>query len=90
MSEHLNDMQIFPSSFSTPFGEDPFDEEGLRFTCMLELAQSAGEPRLNSNDPHGQMFINYRNLEHPKVRERTREGVRIISDMMERESFNVI
>ena len=34
VSEHLNDMQIFPSSFSTPLGEDPFDEEGLRFTCM--------------------------------------------------------
>ena len=41
-SEHLNDMQIFPSSFSTPLGGDPFDEEGIRFTCMLELAQSAG------------------------------------------------
>ena len=90
VSEHLNDMQIFPSSFSTPLGGDLFDEEGIRCTCMLELAQSAGEPRLNSNDPHEQMFINCRNLEHPKVRERTREGVRIISDMMEHESFNVI
>ena len=36
------------------------------------------------------MFINCRNLEHPKDRERLREGVRIISDMMERESLNVI
>ncbi len=89
-SEHRNDMQIFSSSFSTPLGGDPFDEEGIRFTCMVELAQSAGELRLNPNDPHGQMFINYRNLEHPKVRERTREGVRIISDMVEHESFNVI
>jgi len=87
-SEHRNDMQIFPSSFSTPLGGDPFPEEGIRFTCMVELAQSAGELRLNSNDPHEQMFINCRYLEHPRDRERLREGVRIILDMMEHESFN--
>lgn len=89
-SEHRNDMQIFPSSFSTPLGGDPFPEEGIRFTCMVELAQSAGELRLNSNDPHEQMFINCRYLEHPRDRERLREGVRIILDMMEHESFNGI
>ena len=88
--EHRNDMQIFPSSFSTPLGGNPFDEEGIRFTGMLELAQSAGELRLNSNGPHEQRFINYRNLEHPKDRERLRERVRIIEDMTEHESFNVI
>ena len=89
-SEHRNDMQIFPSSFSTPLGGDPFAEEGIRFTCMVELAQSAGELRLNSNDPHEQMFINCRYLEHPRDRERLREGVRIILEMMEHESFNGI
>jgi len=57
---------------------------------VLELAQSAEELRLNSDGPHEQMFINCRNLEHPKDRERLREGVRIISDMMERQSLNVI
>ena len=57
---------------------------------MVELAQSAGELRLNSNDPHEQMFINCRYLEHPRDRERLREGVRIILDMMEHESFNGI
>ena len=36
------------------------------------------------------MFVNCRNLLHPKDRERLREGVRIISDMMEHESFDVI
>ncbi|SVA25137.1 uncharacterized protein METZ01_LOCUS77991 [marine metagenome] len=89
-SEHRNDMQIFPSSFSTPLGGDPFAEEGIRFTCMVELAQSAGELRLNSNDPHEQMFINCRYLEHPRDRERLREGIRIILDMMEHGSFNDI
>jgi len=55
-SEHRNDMQIFPSSFSTPLG-DPFPEEGIRFTCMVELAQSAGELRLNSNDPMSRCLL---------------------------------
>ena len=36
------------------------------------------------------MFINCRYLEHPRDRERLREGVRIILDMMEHESFNGI
>ena len=86
-SEHRNDMQIFPSSFSTPLGGGPFAEEGIRLTRVAELAQSAGELPLNSNDPHEQMFINCRYLEHPRDRERLREGVRIILDMMEHESF---
>jgi len=50
--------------------------------------QSAGELRLNPNGPHEQMFINRRYLEHPRDRQRLREGVRIILDMMEHESFN--
>ena len=50
--EDQNDMRIFPSSFSTPLGGDLFDEEGIRFICMSELAQGAWELRLNSNGPH--------------------------------------
>ena len=89
-SENRNDMQIFPSSFSTPLGGDPMAEEGIRFTCMLELAESAGELQLNSSDPKEQPFIDCRYLEAPRDRERLREGVRIIIDMMEHESFTDI
>ena len=89
-SSNRNDMQIFPSSFSTPLGGDPLAEEGIRFTCMVELAESAGEILLNSNDPNEQPFINCRYLEAPRDRERLREGVRIIIDMMKHESFNDI
>ena len=89
-SENRNDMQIFPSSFSTPLGGDPQAEEGIRFTCMLELAESAGELQLNSADPKEQPFIDCRYLEAPRDRERLREGVRIIIDMMEHESFKDI
>ena len=59
-SENRNDMQIFPSSFSTPLGGDPLAEEGIRFTCMLELAESSGELQLNSADPKEQPFIDCR------------------------------
>ena len=38
-----NDMQILPSSFPPPLGGDPFAEEGIRFTCIMELANSAGK-----------------------------------------------
>ena len=61
------------------------------FQLLLNAyTQSAGELRLNPNDPHEQMFINRRYLEHPRGRERLREGVRTILDMMEHESFNGI
>ena len=89
-SSHRNDMQIFPSSFSTPLGGDPLAEEGIRFTCMVELAESAGELLLNSDYPNEQPFINCRYLEAPGDRERLREGVRIIMEMMGHESFNDI
>ena len=38
-SADRNDMQITASSFSSPIGgADPFDPEGVRFNCILELA----------------------------------------------------
>jgi len=89
-SEHRNDIQIFPSSFSTPLGGDPFDNEGIRLTCMLELAEGAGELTLTTADPTVQPNINCRHLEHPKDRERLREAVRIAIKFMEHRSFDSI
>jgi len=89
-SDHRNDMQLFPSSFSTPLGGDPFAEEGIRITCMMELAASAGELRLTSIDPGVQPFIDCRYLEEPWDRERMREGVRIAIKLMEHEAFRDI
>jgi choline dehydrogenase len=89
-SEHRNDMQIFPSSFSTPLGGDPFAEEGIRLTCMMELAVSAGELRLSSVDPNVQPYIDCRYLEEPWDRERMREGVHIAVKLMEHEAFRDI
>jgi choline dehydrogenase len=89
-SDARNDMQIFPSSYATPLGGDPFLEEGIRLTCMLELASSAGEVRLTSVDFKVQPYIDCRYLEEPWDRERLREGVRIALNLMEHESFKDI
>ena len=89
-SSHRNDMQIFPSSFSTPLGGDPFAEEGVRLTCMMELAVSSGELRLTSVDPGVQPFIDCRFLEEPWDRQRMREAVGIALKLMEHESFRNI
>ena len=85
-----NDMQIFPSSFSTPLGGDPFAEEGIRFTCMLELAESAGEITLQSTDPGQQPYIDCRYLEAEWDRARLREGVHIVMRILEHDSFKDI
>ncbi len=89
-SEHRNDIQIFPSSFSTPLGGDPFENEGIRLTCMLELAEGAGELSLTTADPKVQPHIDCRHLEHPKDRARLRDAVRIALKVMEHKSFENI
>ncbi|MFQ6030592.1 MAG: mycofactocin system GMC family oxidoreductase MftG [Dehalococcoidia bacterium] len=89
-SESRNDIQIFPSSFSTPLGGDPFAEEGVRLTCMLELAEGAGSLSLTTADPTVQPFIDCRYLEHPRDRNRLREAVRIAIGLMEHKAFENI
>ena len=89
-SEHRNDIQIFPSSFSTPLGGDPFENEGIRLTCMLELAEGAGELSLTTADPTVQPYIDCRHLAHPKDRARLRDAVRIGLKIMEHKSFENI
>ena len=86
-SKHRNDIQIFPSSFSTPLGGDPFAEEGIRLTCMLEMADGAGEITLTTADPTVQPHIECHYLEGPNDRARLREAVRIALKIMEHESF---
>ncbi len=89
-SDARNDMQIFPSSFSTPLGGDPYDNEGIRITCMMELAESAGELTLQSTDPDVQPHIDCRYLEAGWDRERMREAIRIVLGLLEHEQFGSI
>ena len=89
-SKDRNDIQIFPSSFSTSLGGDPFAEEGIRLTCMLELAEGSGEITLTTTDPTVQPNINCRYLEHPRDRDRLREAVQIAIGILKHQSFENI
>ena len=89
-SDLRNDMQIFPSSFSTPLGGDPYANEGIRITCMMELAESAGELTLQSTDPDVQPHIYCRYLEADWDRARMRESVHIVLSLLEHEAFKDI
>ena len=89
-SGRRNDMQIMPSSFSFPLGGDPLAGEGVRFSCILELAAGKGEITLASADPHDQPNLYYGFLEEESDRERLREAVRICFRLLEHESFQDI
>lgn len=89
-SKDRNDMQILQSSFSSPMGGDPLEGEGIRFTCIIELAMGAGELKLASTDPHVQPDLNFRYLEDPWDRERLREGVRLCLKLLEHQSYRDI
>jgi choline dehydrogenase len=86
-SSDRNDMQILQSSFSSPMGGDPLDGEGIRLTCILELAIGAGELKLTSTDPKVQPDLNYRYLEEPWDRERLREGVRLCLKLLDHPEY---
>ena len=85
-----NDIQIMPSSFSFPLGGDPLEGEGVRFSCILELAAGKGEITLASADPGDQPNLYYGFLEEPSDRERLREAVRICFGLLEHPAFNDI
>ena len=85
-----NDIQIMPSSFSFPLGGDPLEGEGVRFSCILELAAGKGEVTLKSADPHDQPDLYYGFLEEESDRMRLREAVRICFGFLEHEAFKDI
>jgi choline dehydrogenase-like flavoprotein len=85
-----NDIQIMPSSFSFPLGGDPLEGEGVRFSCILELAAGKGEVTLASSDPNDQPNLYYGFLEEESDRVRLREAVRICFNLMEHEAFSDI
>ena len=89
-SDLRNDMQIMPSSFSFPLGGDPLEGEGVRFSCILELAEGKGEITLASADPHDQPNLYYGFLEEQSDRQRLREAVRICFRLLEHQAFRDI
>jgi len=89
-SSDRNDMQIMQSSFSSPIGGDPLQAEGIRLTCILELAIGAGELRLTSTDPTVQPHLDYRYLEDPWDRQRLREAVRLCARLLQHDAYTDI
>jgi choline dehydrogenase-like flavoprotein len=89
-SADRNDIQIMQPSFSSPIGGDPLEAEGIRFTCILELALGAGELRLAANDATVQPRLDYRYLAHAWDRERLREAVRLCARLLEDEAYQNI
>ena len=89
-SSTRNDIQIMQSSFSSPIGGDPLESEGIRFTCILELAKGSGQLTLTSNDPNVQPNLEYHYLEDPWDRQRLREAVRLCVRLLEHQGYRDI
>ena len=75
-SDLRNDIQIMASSFSSPIAGDPLEAEGIRFTCILELAYGSGHLTITSPDPNVQPELNYNYFQDPRDLSRMREAVR--------------
>ena len=88
---HLrNDMFILPASFATEEGylvESDSVPLGFYIVACIYLAAGAGEIKLTSSDPHRQPALDYNYLAESFDRERLREAVRIIIDLIDHEAF---
>jgi choline dehydrogenase len=91
---HLwNDLMMFQISFATERvdrGGDRWTPLGIRMLPVLDLAEGAGEIRLQSTDPHVQPFLDYRYLESDFDRQRMREMVRLAIKLAEHPDFQAI
>ena len=86
-SSTRNDIQIMQSSFSSPIGGDPLEAEGVRFTCILELAKGSGQLTLTANDANVQPKLEYNYLVDPWDRQRLRESVRLCVRLLEHQGY---
>ena len=92
-SDSRNDMQLFPSSFTGLRAGDPLQgrspdrPQGLRITCILKLADSAGELTLNSTDPSDPPHLEYRYFETEWDRKRMREAIHLSLKFLEHPVF---
>lgn len=89
-SDLRNDMFILPASFATEggyFAASDSEPIGFYVTGCIYLAASAGQVKLASADPHQQPLLDYNYLDEPFDRERLREAVRIIVDLLKNEAF---
>ena len=90
-SDLRNDIQIMASSFSSPISGDPLEAEGIRFTCILELAYGSGHLKITSTDPNVQPELNYNYFQHdPRDLSRLNEAVRKCVQILEHDDYKPI
>ena len=83
-----NDIQIMASSFSSPISGDPLEAEGIRFTCILELAYGSGNLTITSTDPDVQPRLNYNYFaDDPRDLARMREAVRLCVSFLDHPDY---
>ena len=83
-----NDIQIMASSFSSPISGDPLEAEGIRFTCILELAYGSGNLTITSTDPDVQPQLNYNYFaDDPRDLARMREAVRLCVSFLDHPDY---
>jgi len=84
-------MQIMASSFSSPISGDPLEAEGIRFTCILELAYGSGHLNITSTDPNVQPELNYNYFQDdPRDLSRLNEAVRKCVSVLEHPDYKPI
>mgnify|MGYP001169374751 CR=1 FL=1 len=92
-SDTRNDMQLFPSSFTGLRAGDPLQgrspdrPQGMRITCILKLADSAGKLTLTSADASQPPHLEYRYFETAWDRQRMREAIHTSLKFLEHPSF---
>ena len=90
-SSTRNDMHVYVNNVASgpsPLGSGPGAEAPmLRMTCILQNADSAGELRLASADPHDKPLIDYRYLRSDWDRTRLRESVRLCRRILDQPAF---
>ena len=89
-SDLRNDIQIMASSFSSPISGDPLEAEGIRFTCILELAYGSGNLTITSTDPNVQPQLNYNYFQDSRDLKRMREAVRKCIGFLEHPDYTDI
>ncbi|MEC9446528.1 MAG: GMC oxidoreductase, partial [Chloroflexota bacterium] len=90
-SDLRNDIQIMASSFSSPISGDPLEAEGIRFTCILELAYGSGHLKIISTDPNVQPELNYNYFQDdPRDLSRLNEAVRKCVSVLEHDDYKPI
>ena len=89
-SRWRNDMFIHPVSCATQQGIYLLSDEqpiGISMVCALYLAESAGEVKLQSTNPHVQPHLDYNLLDTEFDKERMREAIRLCVEIGEQDAF---